>query len=103
MAKYSIHRPTIVVDSNFFIPESLEGDLVYREKWLDEDAELEVEEYGTEVVEISDMIGDLEVPENVTVTQTSRMGPGGKMVVDLTIEVDDIDDLTQYDVRVTKE
>jgi len=43
------------------------------------------------------------VPTNFTiVSATSRFGPDGSQIVDLIIEVEDVEDVIQYDVHVTK-
>lgn len=46
--------------------------------------------------------GGLLPPDNITViSQKLRRGKGGKDVVDLVIEVDDVQGATEYEVRVT--
>jgi hypothetical protein len=103
-----------VIDPNFHIPEGLES-FVYS----DEDnpgplpesiaADSDVVEVYTDAPADEDSEqGDIShdapaIPgEVVVINQKIRTSPDGRQVVDLTLEVDDIDGVVGFDIRVTK-
>lgn len=69
-------------------------------------------EYGEDEIEYVPQANEVEItvppltgllpPDNISIiSQTLRRGRGGKDVVDLVIEVEDVKGATEYEVRVT--
>jgi hypothetical protein len=90
------------ISRHFEIPEGL-IDLQYeQDEYIDgwDDAAEEI----VDDTEIDDQAGDQpDVPTNFTITQLPvRFGPDGSQIVDLLIEVEDVPEISNYEVHVTK-
>lgn len=107
MAQSAAKREESVIDPMFYIPEGVD-ELVYDEQ--DEfDNTTEQDEfvvtdayidYGSDDADYSDTP---DVPDILgVVSQTLRRSPSGNHVVDLVIDVEDVDSISKYEVRLTK-
>lgn len=89
------------VDEMFDVPEDVigltHGEYVETEEWAEENDEFDVIDDTMEATDAP------EVPTGFTVVQQIvRFGPDGSQVVDLVLDVEDIEEIVKYDVRVTK-
>lgn len=104
----------IRIDPIFNIPEGSEEAFTFTREGTDEPFEYELDYYLTgdgfdfaeeefDFVDSEPGIGiTLDTPLNlVVVSQQLRRAPGGMMVVDVTIEFDDVNGATDYQVQVT--
>ena len=110
-----ISPETKVLDQNFYIPEGITN-WIYEEKIEDNplvdttppsEGDVDTTEdltVGVADVELPEAItSPLQVPDTVTiVSQTIRMSPDGRQLVDVVIEILDVPEATVYDVRTTK-
>lgn len=109
----------ILIDPLFAIPEGAEDEFVFSREGTD----VEFGD-GTEGIDFDDSFdsaetlesdydyddgdGDeyqtpLATPENIqVVSQVIRRAPGGQQVVDVIIQVDDVEEATDYEVQITK-
>lgn len=108
-----IKKPDVVIDPNFFLPP---GVVDARYPNDEETDQAEVDEV-TDAEDASEDIVYYEAPENdedndvttlyppdsvVVVSQTIRTGDNGQQVVDVILEVEDVSDSIQVDVRMAK-
>jgi hypothetical protein len=111
-----IKKPDVVIDPNFFLPPGVvdarypnETEITTEEISLEVDADeiLDIEASEEDMLE-PDESGDndvsiLQPPDNVVVvSQTTRFDANGRQVVDVVLEVLDVDESIQVDVRMTK-
>lgn len=106
---------TYPYDPNYYVPADFEGFEVIDTLELTstlpdtplDEGEVDAEDsefFEDDAIEEDDVSEDEpEVPQDIQIiSQTVRTGPDGSQVVDVVIEVDDVPDAVQYDVRVTK-
>jgi hypothetical protein len=110
--------PPIEIDPNFFLPPDV-VDMRYKEPDEENDSALVRDESTGEVVSVDyDEVGVSDIdgsesggsdsdalfpPDYVTVvSQEVRVTGDGKFVVDVILDVEDIQGVIQYDVRLTK-
>lgn len=108
MAKKSVTPKQVKIDPMFFIPEGVE-DIDYIEESdissvdfdAEDDEELPADEYVSE-----DDVDYSENPETPLVLsiieQKLRRAPGGQMVVDVVLDVDADESMSNYEFRVSK-
>lgn len=110
MAQSAAKREESVVDPMFYIPEGVD-ELVYSESSGDEsefdntvETEFVVEDaYIDDGSDYADYSDTPAVPEIYGVlSQTLRTTASGQQVVDLVLDVEDVDSIVKYEVRVTK-
>lgn len=111
MAQNSARRNEYEIDPMFYIPEGME-DFVYSENTEDagSEADAAVEEtvyddsYITEEGEGMEYPDAPEVPDilGIIPPQIIRTTATGNQVIDVTIEVEDIPGISNYEIRVTK-
>ncbi|AXH67418.1 hypothetical protein SEA_WOFFORD_63 [Streptomyces phage Wofford] len=114
-----IKKPDVVIDPNFFLPpgvvdarypSEIEVDQGEIDEVIDVDDVLEVdlEDEQAEIDEPEETGEDNETdkllpPDTaIVVSQTVRTGENGQQVVDVVLEVPDVDESIQIDVRMTK-
>jgi hypothetical protein len=114
MVNTSISPAKTVIDPRFDVPEGLDS-FVYQESTNPDEIKVEgvsdtdvIEIYtgepSVEETDADDYTHDAPpVPEQFSVlSQTIHMSPDGRQLVDVEIEVEDIPNVVQIDVRVTK-
>ncbi len=111
MANTNISPEKTIIDPRFDIPEGLES-FVYDEPTEAQIAALESEDSDVVTVYTGEPVDDdfedvnhvaPPTPETFTiVSQKIKMSPDGRQLVDVEIEVEDIPNVIQIDVRVTK-
>jgi len=104
MAEPAVKRSTTPLDPMFHIPEGVD-ELVYSDnagpngRGAGEDV-TDDSFFGFDTGDYSDTPG---VPDILgIISQTIRTNSSGNQVVDVVLDVEDMDDLTEYEVRVTK-
>jgi hypothetical protein len=108
-----VNKQPVVLDPNFFAPPGVvdvryvndsETDGLYSEgETINDvlvDGELAVPD---DITQVSESAAGLQPPASVTiVSQTVRVAADGRFAVDVTIEVDDVPGITNYETRLTK-
>ncbi len=102
MAKKYVSLNVKEIDPLFFIPEGVDELAYVEENEYDTDGVVELDEdfYTEDDVDYS----DAPATPNVLgiVSQTIKTTAAGVQLVDIVIEVEDIDNISNYDFRVTK-
>lgn len=106
MAQRSVKRSESVIDPMFFIPEGTD-EFVYTESEIevvdDADNFAEIESSYDDGSDFADYSDDPDTPDILgVISQTVRTSASGSQVVDVVIEVEDIEGIANYEVRVTK-
>lgn len=100
-------KDTVEYDPNYYFPDEyveMEAVDLGEEQLPDDEADVDVFESDdtSDLEELDDTQVEVEVPEIISIVQNIRTASDGRQVVDLVIEVEDIEDAVQFDVRVTK-
>ncbi|WXW92555.1 hypothetical protein SEA_ENYGMA_64 [Streptomyces phage Enygma] len=113
-----IKKPDVIIDPNFFLPPGV-VDARYPDEIENDQEEITDVIDTDDVLDIdSDSLAEVDEPEEtgedndtttllppdtvIVVSQTIRVSDNGQQVVDVILEVPDVDESIQIDVRMTK-
>ena len=100
MARNPVQHRKSTVDPIFFIPEGVD-EFAYDETYLFDGDDTST---GGEDTDDKDNDDKLETPDSFRIVkQTVTEGKGGRQVVDVVAEVEDVDGAIRYEFRLTKE
>jgi len=113
-----IKKPDIILDPNFFLPPGVVDARYPDEIEVDQEETTDVIDTDDVLDVDSDTLSEVDEPEEtgednetsvllppdtvIVVSQTIRAGENGQQVVDVILEVPDVDESIQIDVRMTK-
>ncbi|AXH66571.1 hypothetical protein SEA_SPILLED_65 [Streptomyces phage Spilled] len=113
-----IKKPDVIIDPNFFLPPGVVDARYPDEIEVDQEETTDVIDTDDVIDVDSDTLSEVDEPEEtgednetsvllppdtvIVVSQTIRVGENGQQVVDVVLEVPDVDESIQIDVRMTK-